>query len=450
MGFAVVGIAGSGIGTAGLLLSGPSAPAETTLPCALLSLAGLVVLGACLRGGDPGALRRSVLGAGGALLGLAVALPPVASGDVWCYAMYGRIAAFHHANPYLVPPSFFRRDPFLGRVPKAWRSTKSVYGPGFTALSTAIARVTGDSALAARLAFQSLAVGAVVVVAAVLVRRRVPTIVLAAFVMNPVVVYWVVNGAHNDAIVGAAVLFAALGASRGRPWIVGVALAAAISVKASALLPAFALAWWLWRRRGARDAAIAVALAIGPVAAGYLWFGGMGALAPLRHAASNVSRATLWGLVPHRGSVLTGVPPILVVAVIVLLTVALGWRREATSASRATLHATTAYLIGGAYILPWYAVWALPLAALEHRSRIAWLVFGQSVVLALAYTYRPTPRPGLLDHVLRAALVVNRMVVLGVALALVFVAARRARLGPEPAVGASANLDPAGAARGER
>jgi hypothetical protein len=43
--------------------------------------------------------RRVVLGLSGGLLVLAVVVPPTQSGDVWAYAMYGRIVSQHHASP---------------------------------------------------------------------------------------------------------------------------------------------------------------------------------------------------------------------------------------------------------------------------------------------------------------------------------------------------------------
>ena len=420
----LVAIGVSAMGTAGLLVAGPSAPADTTAPLAALSVVGLVALAVRLRGRGPDAMRPAVLGAGAALVALAVGRPPIASGDVWSYAIYGRLAAFHHANPYLVSPSMFPRDPLFARVPTAWQATRSVYGPGFTAASILIARVGGSSGLVDRLAFQLADAVALIGVTVVLVRRHVPTIVIAALVMNPAVIYWVVNGGHNDAVVGAALLVAALAAPRCSPWVVGAALAVALSIKAAAVLPALALGWWLGTRRGVRPGAVALGTAFVPVAAGYAYFGGLAALAPLRDSASSVSRASLWKLFARHGGALGGLPPSAVAALVAVLAATLVWRPERSGASRATLHATSAYLVGGAYVLPWYSAWALPLAAIEHRSRAAQLVFVQSAVLTLAYTYRAAPRPDMLDRSLHTLILMDSVAMLGVALVIIAVGIR--------------------------
>src|ERR671938_377175 len=44
--------------------------------------------------------RRVVLGAGGALLVMAVVVPPLQSRDLWSYAMYGRMVVHYRASPY--------------------------------------------------------------------------------------------------------------------------------------------------------------------------------------------------------------------------------------------------------------------------------------------------------------------------------------------------------------
>src|SRR5207253_8039945 len=106
------------------------------------------------------------------LLALAVAVPPRTSHDLWAYAMYGRVVTAHHANPYLQAPDRFPHDPVLQRVDRGWRATPSAYGPGFTALSAAVALVVRDRALPTRLAYQGLAALAIASMIVALARRR--------------------------------------------------------------------------------------------------------------------------------------------------------------------------------------------------------------------------------------------------------------------------------------
>ena len=105
------------------------------------------------------------------VLGVAVTMAPQRSGDVWSYAMYGRIVAVHHASPYRHVPDEYPNDPMLRFVSPAWLHTGSVYGPTFVAFSAGVAPLAGDSAIRTRLLYQATAALAVAG-ALVLVWRR--------------------------------------------------------------------------------------------------------------------------------------------------------------------------------------------------------------------------------------------------------------------------------------
>src|SRR5437899_1346598 len=119
--------------TATLLIASPSARAELIIPLLVVGLAALAALVALERRA-PMLSRSLVLGVAAGTAALAVARPPHGSLDLWSYAMYGRIAAVHHANPYVMRPSAFSTDRFLAFVRPGWRNTRSVYGPLFTGL----------------------------------------------------------------------------------------------------------------------------------------------------------------------------------------------------------------------------------------------------------------------------------------------------------------------------
>jgi hypothetical protein len=123
--------------------------------------------------------------------------------------MYGRMVATHHVSPYTHIPAEFPSDPALARVAPGWRDAPSLYGPGFTVLSAGIMTGAGTSGLAARVGFQAVAAAAVLAMGSVLIRRRVPGAALAAVLLNPLVLVWVVNGGHNDAVVGLLLLLTA-------------------------------------------------------------------------------------------------------------------------------------------------------------------------------------------------------------------------------------------------
>ena len=56
--------------------------------------------------------------------------------------------------------------------------------------------------------------------------------------------------------------------------------------------------------------------------------------------------------------------------------------------------ATLAYLLAGAYVVPWYAVWALPLLALAPRSWVTGITLTLAAIVSLAYVPDPSMTGG--------------------------------------------------------
>ena len=350
--------------------------------------------------------RRLLIGATGALLVIAVVVPPVQSNDLWLYAAYGRMVSQHGTSPYDEPPSRFRDDPLYPRVDRVWRGTRSLYGPGFIALAATGTAVTGDSALATRLLFQGLAAAALLVALLIIDRRTRSPAAWLLLGVNPMVVVGVVNGGHNDALIALALLVGVLLAMMRRPVLAGIAVAIGVSMKIFILLPLAALLVWLWRRQGLRAALVAGGVAAGIVVGGYLLAGGRTAIEPLGQAENQVSRSSVWNaprreitfdLVDDglRGKVAGAIASDRVtrwanvtVAGLALLLVAprLGAKTPAVLVGGATL----AYLLAGAYVVPWYAVWALPVLALAPRSWITGLTLALGAVVSLAYVPDPS------------------------------------------------------------
>lgn len=415
-------LAASAAGTVGLLVAAPGAPADVTLPFLLLALVplGALVVAEHRNHTTP---PLAVIGLGAGLLMLAVAQPPRGSHDLWSYAAYGRLVSDHHASPYTHRPSELGpADPILARVAPAWRSTRSVYGPGFTLLSAAIMAVNRSHPLPTRLAFQGLAAAAVLSAAALLARRRVGTAALAAFVLNPIIVVAVVNGGHNDALVGLAVLSSCLALERRRGVVAGALMAAAILVKVVAVLPALAALVWIARHQGRRAATSFAAATAMPVAAGYGAFGLRATLAPVLAAGAHTSRVSIWE--PMASSHRSVLAAALVVAFTAAIVVA---RLHKGSAAPALVAACAGYLLVAAYVLPWYFAWVLPLAALDPEPVLPRLLLAQTAVTLLAYQYRATRRPDALDHLLRDGDALARLFVLTAAAVLAVAALRRTR-----------------------
>lgn len=314
---------------------------------------------------------------------LAVAMPVHISHDIWSYAMYGRMVSHYHVSPYTHVPKEFPNDPIYRLV--GWRHTPSVYGPLFTAVSAALMSVAGASTLLARLAFQGLSAAALVVIARMLWRRGVSPAAIALLVLNPVVVVGIVNGGHNDLVVGALALAAVFKLQEHRPVLAGVLLASAGLVKVSALLAAAAAVVWAWRRWD-RRAVVAMAATIGAsTAVAYAAAGGAAAVAPLRTAATHWSHASVWAIVTDRVPHLAiSYLSTMVIGVAVLV---IGRRWHLDSSPAVVMGAfLLAYLLAAPYVMPWYVGWALPLLALRPHSVLSRVAFVYAALLFVAYS----------------------------------------------------------------
>jgi alpha-1,6-mannosyltransferase len=224
--------------------------------------------------------------------------------------------------------------------------------------------------------------------------------------LNPLVVVAVVNGGHSDALVGLGVLAGVVLVVHRRPWLGGVVLGLAALVKIVALLPLAAVAGWvLFRPRGVRVAAAVAVAGVLVVGCGYAAAGGRVAVRPLSEARLNVSSASPWNPVrvflterqiaegergeaaglEARRRVALGVDFAVLAVGLVLV---LGRRRD-TSPALVAGGAAFAYLLLGAYVLPWYAAWATFVMALKWRSPLTWVVVAQGALLQLAYVSNP-------------------------------------------------------------
>jgi hypothetical protein len=311
--------------------------------------------------------------------------PLLLSTDAWAYWDYGRIAAVHGANPYRVDPEHFSRDPAFRSIGAAWRDTTTVYGPAFTLASEPLARAAGSSADAAAWIYKSLAAVAVLATAALaarLSRRR--ALALAFVGWNPLLAVHFAGGGHNDAWLALLVVAALAAGATGRRQLAGICWALAIFVKwvPLVLLPLRALEARAQRRRvGHVGFAIAAAAVVGIALARYgtAWLNAFGPL------ARNANHETRWAL-PHRLQQF-GVPHDVAIALFAAAFVAayLWLAREAWRGRARLGLATVALLIAAPYLVVWYVVWALPLAAAEDDEPAALL----SLVLC-AYLLRQT------------------------------------------------------------
>jgi dolichol-phosphate mannosyltransferase len=323
---------------------------------------------------------------------VAIAVIPRFTGDLWSYAMYGRILGVHHLSPWTHVPAAFRHDPLLHLVGGTWRRTPSVYGPAFTALSSGGAWILGAAVLPTRLFYQGLA-GVVLGGCGWLIWQRTRSAAAVAFLtVHPLVVMYLVNGGRNDILVGVAMLAAVALASAHRPGTAGVVGALGALVKVTGIVGIAAL-FVTMVAQGERRAAHRIATAAATVfGVGYLIAGTTALLAPLQTAGALYSRGSAWSTLPLLGLTRPGAH---VALALLALLVAVVIVRHAQSGAATAVAASLGMLsLAAAYTLPGYAAWALPAAALDHRSRVARIVASTGIALVVTYEILRHPFAG--------------------------------------------------------
>ena len=299
--------------------------------------------------------------------------PLLLSTDAWAYWDYGRIAAVHDANPYRAQPDHFPNDPALSAIGTDWRDSTTVYGPAFTLASEPLARAAGSSADAAAWIYKSLAAAAVLAAAALAARlSRRPTLALAFVGWNPLLAVHFAGGGHNDAWLALLVVGALAAGAAGRRQLAGVCWAVGALVKwvPLVLLPLRALEARARGRRVGHVGFAAAAAAVCAIAFARYGTGWLNAFGPL---ARNANHETRWAL-PHRLEQL-GVPHGLAIALLATAFAAVyAWlAREAWRGNARLGLATCALLLASPYLVVWYVVWTLPLAAAEDDEPAALL-----------------------------------------------------------------------------
>ena len=355
----LLGIYGAGIGTS-------PTPFLVLLYVAVLLWAIVIVCG-------EGLPRGWIRIAAGGLIALFALAPPLLSLDVFSYISYARLGV-EGMNPYDFAPDALPGDDAASRV-EDFRSAVSVYGPLFTAGSYPLGLLSVPAALWSLKAIAAASVGGIALLTAKLAALRgVDPAMAAAFVaLNPLVLVHAVGGAHNDSLM---VLLAMLGiafALTARPVLAAVGLVGSAAVKVSAALyTPFAAAGGSDRRR----LLIGLVGVGGAVAAAALIGFGSGVLEAIDVAGGNQERVSRWS-VPGTLARGTGIDVDLLrvsFGVIYLLVVAWLLVRVARGADwvQAAAWAVFGLLVASAYMVPWYLIWLLPLAAIARDRALIW------------------------------------------------------------------------------
>ncbi len=329
---------------------------------------------------------------------LAFACAPVLlSHDAFSYLDYARLGVRHGLDPYLNAPDAAPTDPVFAHV--TWTDTPSAYGPLFTLATYPLAWLPIWLAVAVLKAVAAASVlGIAWVVSRLAAWRGVDPAQAAAFVaLNPLVLVHVVGGAHNDGLddaprdVGVAAL-----ASAARPPPQRLLVASAAIKSSSLFVAPFALVaaardstltgrkvhhGWTFRpvNRGAVArfvlGGVAAALVLG--AAGYLGFGWHW-LRAFGRAGKNQARTSHLSI-PDTFARITGIDAGAVrVGALVIFGIAVIWLLIRTWRGAdwitAAAWAGTGLLLATSWLLPWYLLWPLPLAAVSRDRRLAALL----------------------------------------------------------------------------
>jgi hypothetical protein len=375
--------------------------------------------------------RLSARWAIAAVVGVHVLLflaPPLALTDIFNYVNYGRMEVVHHLNPYTSTPIVEpHNDPSFDL--SNWHHLLSPYGPTFTLITFAVVPLgVAASFWAIKLLLMAASLGTIWLVwkcARLLGREPVQAIVFVG--LNPVVLVWGLGGDHNDFLMMFLVVLGfylllrgrealggreipggreALGghevlgeretpggreakASLGWDMAAGAAFVTAATVKASgAVLLPIVLAGLIYSPRrllqsaGGMIVAGALLAAVSVVAFGLH----IPDLSTQGRLVTTMSPSNLIGLALGQGGETDSLRHLLsfALAASILGACVMAWRKR--DSLTAAGWASVALLLTLSWVLPWYVLWALPMAALSRSRalRATVLVFGTFFVLAWA------------------------------------------------------------------
>jgi hypothetical protein len=325
---------------------------------------------------------------------LAFACAPVLlSHDAFSYLDYARLGVRHGLDPYVHPPEAAPADPAFARV--TWTETPSAYGPLFTLATYPLGWLPIWLAVAVLKAVAAVSVlGLAWLTARLAAPRGVDPARAAAFVaLNPLVLVHVVGGAHNDALamllttLGVAALLVRREASAGASLIAGAAIKSSSLFVAPFALVATARDQMLMgrARRGARGGvarlglgALAAALVLGVAAYlgfGWDWLHAFGLAGENQGRTSHLSIPTTFARIAGVDERVVRIAALALFGVSLAILLLRTWR--GADWIRAAAWAGTGLLLATSWLLPWYLLWPLPLAAIARDRLLA------AVLLAL-------------------------------------------------------------------
>jgi len=360
-------------------------------------------------GWKPRVKRLFALGTGLSLATITV--PPLTSADVLMYAAYGRLQAIGR-DPYeITPAEVFRGqfDPVLRWTERPWHDTPSVYGPITSWTQLVSNRLGGENMHDIVFWLQLFAVVSFIICCAGVVmlaqgdpQRQARATLLS--VANPVLIWAVVAGAHNEAL---SVMFAVLALMMMRKSAFAAGLGIGLAGCAKLSIGIWGLAMlWAYRREPKKAALLCLGTII-PMGLGYGVWQPTAFFQVLRNGgyvsvgswANPVFRFFDLFLSGFTSKIITGILAYLGLFVIAwMLSRMVPWTaapglptgadlREdpLTIALRTSLVLSVAWLVTSMYTLSWYDLIAwMPLAVLG-ASKLDRIMLMRIAPLSLAY-----------------------------------------------------------------
>jgi hypothetical protein len=332
-------------------------------------------------------------------------IAPLFSRDSYSYAAQGEMVS-HHMNPYLYGPFELGNNSYTAPVDPLWGNSPAPYGPFFLQLDGLIARLTFHNELATIVALRLLALVGVVLIAVCVPRlarlyNRDGAELFTLMVLNPVTIFHLIGGGHNDALM-LGLLVAGLTAAKERHPIVGVLLCSlATAVKAPAALGVLYVGWsWLGPGLPIRDRIRPVVtsglIGVGVLGAfsfvsglGWGWVSVLGTPGVVRSWTAPTTSAAfaLAGVahVTHLGIGLTAVLSVTRFLGMVGALVAGVWlllNSDRIGTLKALGLTLLLFVLLGPVVQPWYLSWGLVLLAPVAFGQLRSLVIGLSMVTA--------------------------------------------------------------------
>jgi hypothetical protein len=309
--------------------------------------------------------------------------PPLQLTDVFNYLGYARLGAVHHLNPYQHGIATILHDPVFRFT--TWHHLHSPYGYLFTAITYPIALLPIPVAYwVLKLLAVALSLGFIALVykCARLLGRD-PRFAVLFVAANPIYLLYAVGGFHNDffMLVPSTAALAFLLARRDRAAGAAIMVAVAVKFTAVLLLPFLLIAARPTQRR-LRVIAGAVLAAIPLAAMSIALFGFT--VPNLQDQSTLLTDFSVPNIVGDLIGIGGGTPALLRVANVAFVITVLYFLRRKDDWLSGAGWSTMALVLSLAWLVPWYVIWVLPLAALGTSVplRRAAVVFTAYLVFA--------------------------------------------------------------------